>query len=211
MRKKIKRKRVKDRLAKKRGVKKTKKKIPPPKSKKTISPEILNNLMMNTFLLGNLEGLRDIKFDEEKLTVYLNSTKNAPEQKPIDFIRDGIKTTLTQEIFGKVNGILSKSAQEKDEQEQVLIAIDAYFKILQMHISPEFIPMFAILFARQVKLHPLSDDPKIWKYIMDFLPKKVVAPQGEKNIIIPGKQKETEKEKQQEKRDERYPHIVLPK
>jgi|GEM_PF-2754587 len=211
MKKKTKRKRVKDKLAKRRGFKKTKRKIPPPKSKKTVSPEILNNLMMSTLPLANLEGLRDIKFNEEKLTVFLNSAKTAPEQKPIDFIRNGIRATLTQEIFRKVNGILSKNAQEKDEQEQVLIAIDAYFKVLNMRISPEFIPMFAILFARQVKTHPLSDDPNIWKYIMNFLPKKVLAPKEEETVIIPGTQTQKEQGKQTEAHDKRYPHIILPK
>ena len=93
------------------------------------------------------------------------------------------------------------------------MSIDAYFRILAMGISPEFIPMFFFIFARQVKNRPLSDDPKIWKYIVDFLPKKVVAPDEKQTLVVPGKEKTESKkqEKEEEKRDERYPHIILPK
>ncbi len=211
MSKKAKHKRVKDKLAKKRGAKKTKKKTPPPQTKKTLSPEVINNLLMSTLPLANLKHLVNINFDQEKLTKYLQTAIDSPDQKPIDFIRGGIKIILTRQIFDTINNILAAIAQKKDEKQEVLVAIDAYFKLLYIRISPEFIPVFVFLFAKQVKLHPLSDDPKIWKYIMNFLPKKVVAPEQKETIIVPGKQKQQHEEKQIEKRDERYPHIILPK
>ena len=67
--------------------------------------------------------------------------------------------------------------------------------------------MFVFLFARQVKQHPLSDDARIWKYIMDYLPKKVIAPEKTEGIV---QVKPIESEQTEEKRDEHYPHIVLP-
>jgi hypothetical protein len=79
-----------------------------------------------------------------------------------------------------------------------------------MGILPEYIPMFIFLFAKQVKNHPLSDDPKIWKCIVDFLPKKVVTPEEGQTLIVPGREKSEEK-KEKEERDERYPHIIIPK
>jgi hypothetical protein len=213
MSKKQKKKRIKDRLAKKRGRKKPKKKIPPPQSKKQTDPQVLNNMMLATIPLSELEEMRDIEFDKEKLDTYLESEKKASEKKPLDFIREGVKIVLTPEILQTVQERFLEIVQKRNPPEHVAVSIDAYFRLLSMGISPEFIPMFFFIFARQVKNHPLSDDPKIWKYIVDFLPKKVVSPDEKQTLLLPGAEKRDtpEEKKEEEKRDERYPHIILPK
>jgi len=213
MSRKAKKKKVRDRLAKKRGKRKKKKKIiPPQKSKKKIEPEVLNNLMLATLPLSEIEELRDVEFDNEKLTAYLESAKKASEQEPIDFIRNGIKNVLTQDVFDKINEHLVAIVKEKKRSREILIGIDAYFKLLAMEISAEYLPMFVLFFAKHVKNHPLADNPKIWKYIMDFLPKKVLSPEGQRTIVTPNDLKPTEgqRQKKEEKRDQRYPHIIIP-
>ena len=211
MSKKTKKKRVKDRLAKKRGKKKQKKKIPPPTSKKRIEPEVLNNMMLATLSLSDLEELRDIEFDNAKLDEYLKSAKEEPAQKSIDFIRKGIRNTITPDVLNKIKERFVSIVEKEEASEQLLLSLDTYFKLLALGILPEYIPLFLILFAKQVKNHPLSDDPKIWKYIMDFLPKKVVTPEEKQTLLVPGSDQPEEKKKEEEKRDERYPHIILPK
>lgn len=211
MSKKTKKKRVKDRLAKKRGKKKQKKKITPPMSKKRIEPEVLNNMMLATLSLSDLEELRDIEFDNAKLDEYLKSAKEEPEQKSIDFIRKGIRNTITPDVLNKIKERFVSIVEKEEASEQLLLSLDTYFKLLAFGMLPEYIPLFLILFAKQVKNHPLSDDPKIWKYIMDFLPKKVVTPEEKQTLLVPGSKQPEEKKKEEEKRDERYPHIILPK
>ena len=211
MSKKTKKKRVKDRLAKKRGKKKQKKKIPPPTSKKRIEPEVLNNMMLATLSLSDLEELRDIEFDNAKLDEYLKTSKEEPEQKSIDFIRKGIRNTITPDVLNKIKERFVSIVEKEEASEQLLLSLDTYFKLLALGMLPEYIPLFLILFAKQVKNHPLSDDPKIWKYIMDFLPKKVVTPEEKQTLLVPGSEQPEEKKKEEEKRDERYPHIILPK
>lgn len=211
MSKKTKKKRVKDRLAKKRGKKKQKKKIPPPTSKKRIEPEVLNNMMLATLSLSDLEELRDIEFDNAKLDEYLKSAKEEPEQKPVDFIRKGIRNTITPNVLNKIKECFVSIVENREAPEQLLLSLDAYFRLLALGMLPEYIPLFLILFAKQVKNHPLSDDPKIWKYIMDFLPKKVVTPEEKQTLLVPGIKQPEEKKKEEEKRDKRYPHIILPK
>ncbi len=210
MGKKTKKKRVRDRLAKKRGKKKPKKKIPPPTSKKGIKQEAINNLMLATIPLANIEALRDMEFDSEKLTTYLESARKEPEQQPIDFIRNGIKNVITPDFLNQINKRFVAVIEKKEASQQSLLSINAYSKLFSMGILPEYIPMFIFLFAKQVKNHPLSDDPKIWKCIMDFLPKKVVTPEEGQTLIVPGREKLEEK-KEEEKRDKRYPHIIIPK
>lgn len=210
MSKKTKKKRVKDRLAKKRGKKKQKKKIPPPTSKKRIEPEVLNNMMLATLSLSDLEELRDIEFDNAKLDEYLKSANEEPEQKPVDFIRKGIRNTITPDVLNKIKECFVSIVEKREAPEQLLLSLDAYFRLLALGMLPEYIPLFLILFAKQVKNHPLSDDPKIWKYIMDFLPKKVVTPEEKQTLLVPGIKQPEMKEKE-EKRDKRYPHIILPK
>jgi hypothetical protein len=210
--KRAKKKRVRDRLAKKKAKKKTKKKVPPPTSKKKTDSNMLNNMLMSTVPLLELEVLRDITFDQEKLTTYLQKAQTAPEQQPIDFLRNGIKTVITDEVLDNIRNRFSGLLAKKDEPEHILLSVNAYFKLIDMGITPEYIPLFLFLFAKQVKHHPLSDDAKIWKYIIDFVPKKVVAPDEQSTIIVPGKQKpEEKKEKEEDKRDEKYPHIILPR
>ena len=212
MGKKTKKKKVRDRLAKKRGKKKPKKKIPPPSSKKRIKPEVLNNMMLATLPLSEIEELRDIEFDKEKLQTYLEDAKEAPEQQPIDFIRNGIKNVITSDLLTMIKERLAPIVEKREAPDHLLLSIDAYFRLLIMNIYPEYIPMFIFIFARQVKNHPLSDDPKIWKYIMDFLPKKIVSPEEKQTLIAPGSEKtQPMKGDEEEKRDERYPHIILPK
>lgn len=207
MNRKRKKKKVKEHLAKKRGMKKTKKKIPQARSKK-VKPEVLNNMLLSTLLLAGIEELRDIEFDNEKLTAYLESEKKLPEQKPIDFIRKGIRTVLTPAGFKEINDRLIIMLKKKETHEQILIAIDGYFRILAMGIAPEFIPLFIHRFANQIKKHPLADNPKIWKYISDFVPKRIVSSKDEEALVT---QKIERQKEDEEKRDENYPHIILPK
>jgi hypothetical protein len=213
MGKKNKKKRVKDRLAKKRGKKKPKRKIPPPSSKKKVTEDMLNRMMLATLPLTSLEELRDVSFDNDKLDTYLRSAKEEEETEPILFMRKGIEQSITPEFLISIKDRLLEIADKKETPQQLLVSIDAYFRLLGMGVRPEFIPVFIMLFARQVKDHPLSDNPKIWKYIVDFLPKKVVSPDEQQTIVVPGQEqpKQQQEKKEDDKRDERYPHIILPK
>jgi hypothetical protein len=214
MGKKNKKKRVRDRLAKKRGSKKPKRKIPPPKSKRKITEETLNRMMLATLPLSSLEELRDVSFSHEKVDAYLKKAKDEEETEPILFMRKGIEESISPEFLTSIKDRLLDIADKKGTAQQLLVSIDAYFRLLGMGVHPAFIPFFMMLFARQVKEHPLSDDPKIWKYIVDFLPKKVVSPDEEQTIVVPGKEQQQQEEqdkKDEDKRDERYPHIILPK
>jgi hypothetical protein len=213
MGKKNKKKRIKDRLAKKRGKKKPKRKIPPPISKKKNTEEMLNRMMFATIPLAALEELRDVSFPDDKVDGYLRKAKEEEETEPILFVRKGIEETITQEFLNTVKERFLGIVEKKEATQQLLLSIDAYFRLLSMGVRPEFIPLFMMLFARQVKNHPLSDDPKIWKYIVDFLPKKVVSPDEQQTIVVPGQaqQQQEQEQKDEEKRDERYPHIILPK
>jgi hypothetical protein len=211
MGKKNKKKRIKDRLAKKRGKKKPKRKIPPPSSKKKITEDMLNRMMLATLPLTSLEELRDVSFDNDKLNACLKNAKEEEETEPIIFIRKGIEQSITPEFLNTIKDRLLEIADKKEIPQQLLVSIDAYFRLLGMGVRPEFIPLFIMLFARQVKDHPLSDDPRIWKYIVDFLPKKVISPDEQQTIVVPGQQQQPTEKKEEDKRDERYPHIILPK
>jgi hypothetical protein len=212
MSKKAKKKRIIDRLAKKRGKKKPKRKIPPPTSKKRATEDMLNRMMLATLSLSELEEMRDVTFSAEKLDAYLSKAKDEPEQEPILFVRNGIAQSITPEFLETVKERSLAIAERKETPQQILVSINAYFRLLAMGIHPEFIPFFLMLFAKQVKNHPLSDNPKIWKCIVDFLPRKVVAPDEKQTIIVPGQEQPPQQEKKEEdKRDERYPHIILPK
>lgn len=213
MGKKNKKKRVKDRLAKKRGLKKPKRKIPPPTSKKKNTEDILNRMMLATLPLSDIEELRDISFPADRLESYLKRVKEGAETEPILFVRKGIEESATPEFLNSIRDRLLGIAENKETPQQLLVSIDAYFRLLGMGVRPEFIPLLMLLFARQVKDHPLSDDPKIWKYIVDFLPKKVVSPDEQTTILVPGQEQaqQQQEKKEEDKRDERYPHIILPK
>lgn len=217
MAKKAKKKKIKDRLARKRGRrkkkrKKQKKKTPPPSSKNNINAERLNKMMLSTIPLSELEELRDIEFDKKKMDDFLKSAKKAPKQEPIEFIRSGIRRVMTQNILEKINKRFLKIYNQDETPKYILQALDSYYKLSQMGITPEYIPAFILFFIMQAKNRPLADDPKIWKYIMDFLPKKIVSPENQQTIVTPdGEKKEKPEEKpKKEKRDEKYPHIIIP-
>ncbi len=214
MGKKNKKKRIKDRLAKKRGKKKPKHKTPPPTSKKKITEDMLNRMMLATLPLADLEELRDVSFPTDKLDTYLKKTREEEETEPILFVRSGIEHSLTPEFLNTIKDRFLEIVEKKETPEQLLVNIDAYFRLIAMGVRPEFIPLFLMLFVRQVKNHPLSDDPKIWRYIIDFLPKKVVSPDEQPTIVVPGQEQQSQQQqekKENDKRDERYPHIILPK
>lgn len=217
MAKKSKKKKIKDRLAKKRGRrkkkrKKQKKKPPPSSSKNKINAEQLNKMMLATIPIAQLEEIRDIEFDEKTMDGFLEAAQKAPEQEPIEFIRSGIRRVMTENILEKINKRLLDIYNKGKPPKQILAALDSYFQLSQMGITPEFIPAFVFLFAKQAKERPLADDTKIWKYIMDFLPKKIVSPDEQKTILTPDdvKKKTPKKEPKKEKRDEKYPHIIIP-
>ena len=206
-----KKKKVIDKLARKRGQRavqsRLKHKKPPKISKKRrrLTDEeraaVEEALQRSPILLSAPEFV-EAHFDLEKLTGYLEDVKARKLEDPEEFLERGIEKVADEEFVSEIKMRLARHIQVNEGDDtfssycaKVVLFFTGALKGLAK------IPFFAALFVRDVKDHPLSDDPIIWKLLCTYLPSRIVKPEEEKEPSGEGKRV---------KRSEKFPHLVLP-
>jgi len=204
-------KKVMDKLARKRGQKtaqsRLKHKKPPKVSKKRrrLTDEermaVEEALRRSPILLSAPEFV-EFHFDPEKLTGYLEDVKARKLEDPEEFLSRGIERVADEEFLSEVKMRLMRHIQE-NEEEDVFSSYCARVVLFFAGALKELakIPFFVALFVRDVKGHRLSDNPIIWKLLSTYLPSRIVKPEEES--------KSSDEEKNV-KRSLKYPHLVLP-
>ena len=207
-----KKKKVMDKLARKRGQRaaqsRLKHKKPPKTGKKRrkLTDEervaVEGALQRSPILLSAPEFV-GVHFDREKLTGYLEDVKAREPEDPEEFLSRGIERVADEEFVSEVKMRLARHIQENEEDDtfssycaRVVLFFTGALKELAK------IPFFAAIFVRDVKDHPLSDNPIIWKLLSTYLPSRIVKPEEER---------EPSDEEKKVKRSEKFPHLVLPK
>ena len=207
-----KKKKVMDKLARKRGQRaaqsRLKHKKPPKTGKKRrkLTDEervaVEGALQRSPILLSAPEFV-GVHFDREKLTGYLEDVKAREPEDPEEFLSRGIERVADEEFVSEVKMRLARHIQENEEDDtfssycaRVVLFFTGALKELAK------IPFFAAIFVRDVKDHPLSDNPIIWKLLATYLPSRIVKPEEER---------EPSDEEKKVKRSEKFPHLVLPK
>ena len=210
-----KKKRVKERLARKRGMRaaqsRQRRKKPPKISKKTanLSDEERRaaeiGLARSPLLLSALE-FTDFHFDSERLASYLEDVKSSELKDSEEFLSRGLAELVDEEFVAEVRLRLSHHMQtQRDEDPQSAFSASLVFSLMDKVKELYTIPFFAAFFVRDVKEHPLADDPLIWELLSPYLPSRIVKPEDEKK-----KEEEVAQEEEPQKSKE-YPHLILPK
>ena len=226
--KKGKKKTILKRIAAKRGERSRKKRETKVKDKGSTSGksreirEQAEKAYRDSALLAEMEEFSTLHIDGDLLTQYLEDAKKRGMSEPNLFLQEGIDHVMTVSFLEKVKEFLNayhEKSMTSAKNEDRAKAVTARFVLgwLEQGLPPSEIPFFFTLFLRDVKNHPLADTGQIWKLIRPFLPPRIVAPdrriQSDAPSILassPGPAPSKE-EKKEEKRDKRYPHIILPR
>lgn len=206
-----KKKKVMDKLARKRGQRaaqsRLKHKKPPKTSKKRrrLTDEervaVEEALRKSPILLSAPEFV-GVHFDPEKLTRYLEDVKSRELEDPEEFLSKGIEQVADEEFLSEIKMRLTRHIQENEEDDALsshCARVVLFFTGTLKELAK--IPFFAALFVRDVKGHPLSDNPIIWKLLSTYLPSRIVKPEEES---------EPSDEEKNVKKSLKYPHLVLP-
>lgn len=207
-----KKKKVVDKLAKKRGQRtaqsRLKRKRAPKVSKKAsdLSAEQRQAaevaLLRSPLLLSSPE-LDPVHLDGDRVTEYLQDVRSRDLEDPKEFVSEGLRTLADNEVLSSVRMGLTKFIQNhQDESPESALSASLVLSLMERMEDLASIPFFALLFVREVKDHPLADDPVIWKLVSPYLPSRIVKPEEE------AKQPE---EKGAFEKSKEFPHIVVPK
>lgn len=172
--------------------------------------------------LTEREEFESLHFDRDLLTRYLKDTQKRGVKEPRLFLQEGVAEVETvsflEEAKDRLRAYLEKKRMDhppmtdrkSTENEERESATTARFVLgwLDHPIRASEIPFFITLFLRDVKDHPLADTGQIWKLIQPFLPSRIVTPDKQSLLTQPPSSPEEKEPK--EKRDRRYPHIILP-
>jgi hypothetical protein len=222
--KKSKKKAILKRIATKRGERGRRKKETKGRNREEISKELrvkAQNAYHDSALLAQNEEFGSIHFDQDLLDRFLKKIIKRGEEDPKLFIKEGINEVSTITFIEETKDQLSICAGKKNNEEREL-AITARFVLgwLNQGLPPSEIPFFHSIFLRDVKANPQSDSGQIWKLLKPFLPNRILAPEtaltkpAATGLITdphsPPKESDRSEEEKEEK-DDRYPHILLPK
>lgn len=203
------RKKVVDRLAKKRGKRsvesKLKHKKPPKVSKKAMSKEQKDAAIQSineSSLLLSAPQFAELHFDTARLTRYLEEVKAGGIETPEEFVREGLPKVVDDEFLANVRLALSGYvAIHKEEDPRSALSASLVLAIIGKGKDFLAVPFFVALFVREVKNHPFADDPAVWKLLSAFFPSRIVKPEQESKPA---------EEKDAPGKSEKYPHLVLP-
>jgi len=146
--------------------------------------------------LLNSDEFRGIKIPAVRVEAYLKTIKENMVDKltPEQFLVAGIRFLITQGIIYVCKEHLRDFLKENTDNNliEVQAATASLYAILKK--LPTYNNLFFVqLFIKNIKDHPLMNDPKMWNLIYPFLPsKKIVSKNTE--FIIPEKKKEEIKE-----------------
>lgn len=204
-------KKLADKLARKRGRRtaesRMKRKKPPKVSKK--SQELNDDerraaeaaLMRSPLLLSSPE-LDPISLDSERLTEYLEDVKSRGVDDSQEFLSRGLRELADEELLSSVKlGLTRFIESHREEDPEFALSASLVLSLMDRMEDLSSIPFFVVLFVREVKKHPMVDDPVVWKLVSPYLPSRIVTPETEP--------KPTADESRFEKSKE-YPHLILP-
>lgn len=206
-----KKKKVIDKLAKKRGEKaaqsRLKHKKPPKVSKKRrrLTKEerlAVEEALRSSPILLSAPEFVSVHLDQEKLTGYLEDVKERELEDSEEFLSRGIERVLDEEFVSEIKMRLKRHIlvnEEEDPFSSRCARVVLFFTGALNELAK--IPFFAALFIRDVKDHPLSDNPIIWNLLSTYLPSRIVKPEEESG---------PSDDENKVKRSEKYPHLVLP-
>jgi hypothetical protein len=205
-------KKIADRLAKKRGIRaaesRLKRKKPPRRSKK--APPMTDDekqatevALMRSPLLLSLPQLDRIHLNSERLTEYLQDVKERPVENTQEFLRRGLRRVADGELLANVRLGLSHYIEAHGEEDpSSFLSASLVLTLMEKMDDLAHIPFFAALFVREVKNHPMADEPVIWKLISPLLPSRIVKPEEDVEAVEEDAPFERSKE---------FPHIVVPR
>jgi len=136
--------------------------------------------------LLNSDEFKSIKLSSAKTDAFLKIIKEKmSEITPEQFLYAGLQFLVTRGIVYVSKEKLRKFIQENlnidtPEMRAAAGALNAILKSIPSYQNLFFVQ----LFIRDVKNHPLMNDPKMWKLIYPFLPSKKIET-GSPKIIIP--------------------------
>lgn len=207
-----KKKKVIDKLARKRGQRtaqsRLKRKGVPKVSKK--APNLTDEqkqaaevALMRSPLLLSLPEFDTIRLDGERLTQYLEDVKGRGLADHQEFLSAGLRNLVDEELTTKIRLVLSRFIQSNQEDSPgSALSASLVLSLMDRMEDLASIPFFALLFVRDVKDHPMADDPVIWKLVSPYLPSRIVKPEEEAGM--PERKGAFEKSKE-------FPHIVVPR
>jgi len=216
-------KKVMDRLAKKRGRMTAKSRLkhrkPPKVSRKgrRLTDEERQAAevgLARSPLLLSTQAFAEIHFDSEKLEQYLQDVKASDLEDSGEFLSKGLRQLADEDFLSDVKLRLAQyiRTQEEDDPGSAFSA-SLVLSFAEKVKDLSAIPFFAALLVKEVKNHPMAEDPSIWKLLAPYLPSRIVKPQEglkpqqglrpQEGLKPAGEEKNTERSK-------KYPHLVLP-
>ncbi len=211
MAKKKNRKKMTDRLARKRGKRtaesRLKRKKMPKASKKRADLDdeqkrIAEIALVRSPMILSSPGFAGIQLDSAKVTEYLEDVRKRGIEDPREFLSEGVNRLVDKEILKEIAVKLADHVEaEREENPESALSASVVLSLMENMSDLSVIPFFMALFVRDVKDHPLADDPAIWKLLSPFVPARIVKPKEEKEA----------EDEAGFARSEKYPHLLLPK
>jgi hypothetical protein len=211
MAKKKNRKKVADRLARKRGKRTAESRLKRKRMPKTSRKEtglgeeerrVAEIALMRSPMILSSPDFSGVELDRSKMTEYLEEVKTKNLEDSREFLSAGLKRLVDSQMLEEIRAKLANHVEaQKDENPESALCASVVLSLAERLTDLSGIPFFMALFIRDVKNHPLADDPVIWKLLTPFLPSRIVKPEEEKGA----------EEDAGFAKSEKYPHIVLPK
>jgi len=130
-------------------------------------------LIMATFFLPWTHDFVKLKLKVKNVEEYLDEIINSSVEPSLEeFVFEGVKRGLIPVLYSLIVEKLGKYIEShKNSEESTLVSITIL--LLSKRIPPEKIPFFQGLFIKTALNTPYAENPKIWKLLYPFLPKKV--------------------------------------
>jgi hypothetical protein len=210
MAKKKNKKKVADRLARKRGKRTAesrlkRKRMPKAGKKETDLGEeerrVAEIALLRSPMILSSPDFSGVELDRSKMTEYLEEVRTKSLGDSREFLSAGVKRLVDSQMSEEIRVKLANHVEtRKEENPESALCASVVLSLMERLTDLSAIPFFMALFVRDVKNHPLADDPVIWNLLSPFLPSRIVKPEEEKGAEDGAGFAKSEK----------YPHIVLP-
>jgi hypothetical protein len=142
------------------------------KENKKLSEERFQQLTALMFNLPYEDEFRRVKVKTKELDIFLKEIAEGRLNNSREFLREGIKRTLTAVLLSIIEEKLKRFAEKykKDPKGEAALLV---LHFLYNRIPLEANAFFIVIFVRSALNRPLADNNRVWNFLYEFLPKKV--------------------------------------
>jgi hypothetical protein len=137
-----------------------------------ISNEQFQQLTSLMFNLPYEDEFRRVKVRIKELDVFLEEVAEGQIKDSREFLKEGIKRTMTPALLSVIKEKLRRFAEKYKEDAEGNAAL-MILQLLYRGIPLEANAFFIVIFIRSALNRPLADNSKVWAFLYEFLPKKV--------------------------------------